>query len=83
VRDHFTTNEIHIGGAVAGVFRRQRVGAEVRGRHLDAAPVGQRLGGAQLAQLRLHVESVAGLDLDRRDALGEQRVEARQGLSDE
>ena len=39
-------------------------------------PIGAR--DAQHAELGLAVEAVAGLDLDRGDALGEQRVDARQ-----
>ncbi len=38
---------------------------------------------AQLLAFVLEREPVAGLDLDRRDAFGEQRIEARQGRAHE
>ena len=42
--------------------------------------VAQPARGAQRLRLVVEVEPVAGLDLDRRDAFGDQRIEARQRL---
>src|SRR5829696_3280644 len=54
------------------------------GRHdRDRALLAEPARGAQLSQLGLGLEAVAALDLDRRDALGEERVEPRQGGADE
>ena len=42
-----------------------------------------RRAARSMLQLGLEVEPVAGLDLDRGDALGDQRVEPRQRAGDE
>ena len=57
----------------AGRARRGRSSTTATGRTLA-----ETAGGAQLARLRLGIEAVARLDLDRGDALGDQRVEPRQ-----
>src|SRR3954465_14538137 len=59
------------------------MGAEIGRRDRDRALLAEPAHGAKLTQLGLGLEAVAALDLDRRDALGEERVEARQGGADE
>ena len=68
--------EVGVGGPCP---RRHGVGAEEGGADAHRALAGERAGGAEHLQLGVAVEAVAGLDLDGGDALGEQRVEARQG----
>ena len=67
-----------IGVLVAVGFRRQRVRAEEGGAHRDRPLGAQPARGAQRLRFVVEVEAVAGLDLDRGDAFGDQRVEARQ-----
>ena len=47
-------------------------------RIVDRPLAAQAARGAQLLHLGLDVEAVAGLDLDRGDAFGDQRIEPRQ-----
>jgi hypothetical protein len=49
----------------------------------DAADVAQGAGGAQALQLVVQRQAVAGLDLDRGHALGDQGVQAGQGGGDQ
>src|ERR1700722_18310400 len=57
--------------------------AEEGGAHLNAPLLGETARGPQLPPLRLEVEPIAGFDLDRGYALGDQRVEARQGSGEQ
>ena len=68
---------------VALAFLRQRVGAEEAGLDDDIARLAEAARRAQHLALGCEVEAVAGFDLDRGDALGDQRVEAAQGLGDQ
>jgi len=54
--------------------------AEERRHHVDVTLVPQPARRAQLFRFVLAIEPVAGLDLDRRDAFGDQRVETRQAV---
>ena len=65
------------------VFRRRRMGAEIGGDDTDRAGIFQRAGSLQHLHFGFDVEAVAGLHLDRGDAFGKQRIEARQGCRDE
>ena len=56
---------------------------EGRARPSTGRVVAEPPRGAQRLRLGLEVEAVAGLDLDRGDAFGDQRVEPRQRLRDE
>ena len=72
---------VEIGGVAAVGFGRQRMRAE-EASCATARPGARRRAGARprsMLQLGLDVEPVAGLHLDRRHALGEQRVEPGQG----
>ena len=51
--------------------------------HGDAAFACELSRGAQLLALMLERKTIARLDLDGRNAFGQQRIQARQGLSDE
>ena len=64
-------------------LRRQRMRAEERRHHVDVALAPEPARRAQLLRFALAIEPVAGLDLDRGDAFGDQRVEPRQALRDE
>ena len=64
-------------------LRRHRVRAEERRHHVDVALASEAARGAQLLGLVVAIEPVAGLDLDRGHAFGDQRVEPRQALRDE
>ena len=74
---------VDIGVLVAVRLRRQRMRAEEGGAHRHRPLVAEPARGAQRLRLVVEVEAVAGLDLDRGDAFGDQRVEARQRLRDE
>ncbi len=52
-------------------------------RHADGAFLFERARGTQLLAFMLERESVAGLDLHRGDAFGQQRVEPGQGVRDQ
>ena len=50
--------------------------------HVDLALAAESAGGAQRLGLGHEVETIAGLDLDRGDAFGDQGIEPRQRLRD-
>ena len=72
---------VDVGVLVALGFRRQRMRAEEGGAYRNVAFVAEPARRAQRLRLVLEVEPVAGLDLDRRDALGDQRIQPRQRLA--
>ncbi|CDX24834.1 hypothetical protein MPLB_600009 [Mesorhizobium sp. ORS 3324] len=76
-------DEIDESVLVAFGFGRQRVRGETGGadRHLPLAV--KPAGGTQRLLLIVGIETVAGLDLDDGDAFGQERIKARQRLSDE
>ena len=78
---HRVADMRHVGVAVRE-FRRQGVGAQEGGGDGDGAQVGEAARGAELLALVGEAEAVAGLDLHRGDALGDERVEAGQGGRD-
>ena len=82
-RDHFVGDFGDIGGAVAGEFRRQRVGAEERRPDGDRALIGEPARDAERFALGGEFESVAGFDFDRPDAVGDQGVQPPQRGLDE
>jgi hypothetical protein len=78
-RDDRITDEIDIGIGAAG-FGRQRVCAEQGRDDVDRTLHAELACGAQLLAFIGEIEPVARFDLDGGDALGEQRIEPRQGL---
>ena len=70
-------------GLAAGIFGRQRMGAEIGGDDPHRPQGGKPAGRAQHAQFGLDFEAIAGLDLDGADAFGQQRIEPGQGLGHE
>ena len=64
-------------------FGRKRVRAEKGRARPRPGALRQAARGAQHLALGRAVEAVAGFDLDRRDALGDERVKSRQRLADE
>ena len=71
-------DKVDIAILVALGFRRQRMGAEKRGADGNRPFSAERARSGELAHLGLGIEPIARLDLDRRHALGDQRVEPRQ-----
>ena len=82
-RQDFCNDAGYIRVLVAVRFRRQGMQAQIGRGDLDRPQLGEPSGRAQLARFRFEIEAIARFDLDRRDALGDQRVEARQRLRDE
>ena len=74
---------VEIGVGAARVLGRDGVGAEEAGEHPDRTLGGDAARGAQHGELRLDVQTVARLDLDGADALGDQRVDAGEGAGEE
>ncbi len=72
--DHF----VDIAGAVVLEFRRQSVGGEPGGDDMHRARLADAARDPQHLQFGGDVEPVAGLDLQRGDAFGKQRIDARQ-----
>ncbi len=73
--------DIDIGPAFE--LRRQGMGGEQCRAYRDSARLAEGACGAELFQLVLKVEPVAGLDLDGGDAFSDQRIETWQGLGDQ
>jgi hypothetical protein len=67
----------------SGEFGRQGVGAEESGAHRHFALARELARGAELLALVFEAQAIPGLDLEGRDALGEQRVEPGQGALDQ
>jgi hypothetical protein len=67
-----------IAVAIVPILRRQGVGGEPAGHHPHRPLRTDRPGDPQHLQLARAVEPVAGLDLQRGDALGDQRVDPGQ-----
>jgi hypothetical protein len=65
----------------ARVFRRQRVGAEEGGADVHRQQFAHAARHAQHLRFRRQVEAVAGLDLERGHALGQQGRDARRALA--
>ena len=82
-RQHIAGNAGDVAVRVARGFRRQGVGAEEGCPHGDVARRTEPARDAQRLSLVGEVEPVARLDLDRRHAFGDQRVEARQRLGEQ
>ena len=64
-------------------LERERVGAQEGGCDLDRALAAEPARGTQHARLGVEIESIAGLDLDRRDALCDEPIKPRQTLRQE
>ena len=82
-RHHDVRHERQIAFAVGLVFGWQGVGAQEGRAHGDGSQAGQATRDAKAFALRLEIEPIAGLDLDRADALGEQRIEPGKALVDQ
>ena len=81
-RDHLEADEVDVTIGVARELGRQSVGAKEGRDDADVPQLAQAARGAKRLQFMLKREAVAGLDLDGGDALGDQGVEAGQGLGD-
>jgi hypothetical protein len=79
-RQHDSTDFGDVVVGATGELRWQRVRAEEGGVHRDPAFLGQRARGTQLFAFVFERQTIAGFDFDRRDALGEQIIEAWQAL---
>ena len=82
-RQGLLRDEPHIAGAIVAVFRREGMGAEKRRRDLDRQASPEIARHLQHLELGLDIEPVARLDLDRRDALGEEIFQPLGGRSEE
>lgn len=82
-RDHLLADQAHVVVGAPGVFWRQRMGTEQRGHHPHRAQLAEAAGHAQHLQLVGQGQAVAGLDLHRGHAIGQQRIEARQAGGDQ
>jgi hypothetical protein len=80
---HLVDQHRDIAVGVVGIFGRQGVGAEEGGGDMDAALAAESARGAQHADFAGSIETIARFDLDRRDPLGDQRIEPGQGARDE
>jgi hypothetical protein len=82
-RQHLLADEVDIGILVAARFRRERMRAEEGRDDRDRPRAAETARRAQRAHLGVEVEPVAGLHLDRRAALGDEMIEARQRFAEE
>jgi len=82
-RQPFLDDEVDVAVLVTPRFRRQRMRRQIAGRHSDPALATQAACHTKLPRFRVAVEAVARLHLDRRDALGDQRVQPRQRLAEQ
>ena len=82
-RDHPLAHQRDIAVRVVGEFRRQAVRPEEGRADRHRPHLAERPRDPQLLQLALEIEAVAGLDLHRGHALGDQGVEAGQGGCDQ
>src|SRR3546814_14931283 len=78
--DVCSSDLVDVAVRVAGELRRQRMRAEESGADLDAERVADLPRDAQHLAFVVEVQAVAGLDLQRGHAVGEQRACARQRL---
>ena len=78
-RQGLLRNELHIAGAVVAIVRRKGMGAKKGRRDLDRQALAEFARHLQHLQLGLDIEPVARLDLDRRDALGQEIFEPPRG----
>ena len=74
---------VDVGVGAARVLRWDGVGAEEARAHPDRPLAGDAARGTQHRELGVDVEAVAGLDLDGRDPLGDQRIDAGEGAGEE
>ena len=79
-RQHLVADQRHVVGAPIRELRRQRVQAQETGAHADAQLAAESTRHAQHAAFAVQLQAVAGLDLQRGHAVGEQGAGARQGL---
>ena len=77
-RQHDVTHQRDVAIPVALGFGRECVGAEEARMHRDVAQRGEAPGRDQHLALALEIEPVTRLDVDARDAFGQQGVEAGQ-----
>ena len=77
-RKRLIANEFQVLFTVLLKLLRQCMSAQKTGPDIDRPGPTQASGDAQHLQFRVHVEPVARLDLDRRDTLGQQGIEALQ-----
>ncbi len=73
--DHFSHDEIDIGVTVALIFGGQRMRAEEGRLDADIPLASERAGGAQHLEFVVGRQAVPRFDLDRRNPLGDQRIE--------
>ena len=78
--EHFIDDVVDIAAGVVE-FRRFGVGTQKRRLDPDLPLIAEAARGAKLADFGGGFQPVAGLDLDGRDAFGQQRIQARQGCT--
>src|SRR6185312_10587997 len=80
---HLVANQRDVFVGTTGELRRQGMRAEKRRPDVDAVRCRQAPGGAQHLELVRRIESVAGFDLDRGDALGDKTLQPNRALRDQ
>jgi hypothetical protein len=75
LRKLFSADPVDVAMLVGLRFRRQRMGAEKGAYHGDVPLSAEPCGGVQHLRFVVGIEAVAGLDLDRRHAFRDQRIE--------
>lgn len=78
-RQHVAADEVDIGVFVSGRLGRHRMGAEEGRRHRERPDLAQPPRRLQRLHLALAFQAVARFHLQGGDALGDQRIDARQG----
>ncbi len=81
--DRLADDAVEIGLALADEPGRNRMRGEKRGADEDRAALAEAPRGAKRPALGRRFEAVAGLDLDRRHAFGDQRVETPERRGDQ
>ena len=76
-------DEVDIGGDIPGVLGGDGVAAEIGRRHRHREGLAEPPRDAEHPELGVAVEPVAGLDLDRGDALGHQHLKPLGGAREE
>lgn len=80
LRDDGVADQIDVVVGAVGVFRRQRMGRQTGGFHLDRQQLAQLARHPQHFQFALRAEAVTGFDLHAGDAFRQQRPQAEQRL---
>ena len=82
-RNHLAAYVVDVRIAAVRKFRRQRMRGEQRRANVDGTFAGQVSRDFQLLKLGRYILTVAGLDLDRRHALGGQRRQTGAALREQ